>query len=421
MSTVGFLNLPTWAIQLRQLLLEQGLNDLARAPVLGGEDVERPWAALPPDEFFACVETGLHFPDGRAPLTDRWPSRVITADAGLGSQRFRKGLRATTGVRGAIGGTFPLLDLSHPRAGYPAPRRLLAAPDGVAVAALAEMERTGRTLEESVQDIQWRDLAPGNVTRHLHGLVARDRLALLAGMIFGVDLDPEAIPCEGFGRLTPRDVELATRLEMTIRLLAVAEISDAGVSAWVRPVLVPTRYLLAQIRSGSEGAYLQLADQSSTFFSGTATGPVVILRGMIRDWLEPASSPELPRPVPMGASAASPGSRATGVADGTTSPAQFFLRFSLSHFDLTVAQVLNVLTSRGIGVRAIFQPESGGRESTMGAWHGAHTARTPTGEADPELVVFTRPVEERHLHEALREIREQIRLATLKTCLRTEG
>ncbi|RCK78707.1 MAG: Homoserine dehydrogenase [Candidatus Ozemobacter sibiricus] len=411
MSTVGFLNLPSWMVELRQFLLEQGQTDLVRAPVLGGEDVERPWAALAPDEFFACVETGLHFPDGRSPVVDRWPARVITADAALASRRWRLRQQATTGVRGAIGGTFPLLDLHHPRAGYPAPRRLLAAPDGVAVAALTEMEHTGRTLEAALQDIQWRNLAPGNATRHLHGLVARDRLALLAGLLFGVDVDPDAIPCEGLTRITPRDVELATRLDMTIRLLAAAELGDGGLSLWVRPVLLPARYLLAQIRSGSEGAYLQRADQSSVFYSGPATGPAVILRGMIRDWLEPVPM-AAPAPTPPAGSATTESGRsAAGMVEGATSPASFFLRFALSHFDLTVAQVLNVLAAKGIGIRSLYQPENGGRGPLP----------DNAGHSEPELVVFTRPVEERHLSEALREIRDQIKLATVKTCLRTEG
>ncbi|NLI77569.1 MAG: hypothetical protein GX442_14175 [Candidatus Riflebacteria bacterium] len=392
MSTVGFLNLPPWPAELRQGLHDHGLPDLLRAPVLGTEDVDPPWTSFPDEEFFGTVDTGLQFADGRPPT--RWPSRVITADAPTACRRFLNRQRGTTGVRGAIGGTAPLLDLFHARAGYPAPRRLLAMTDGVAGAVLGEMGRSGKTLEESLQEIQWRDLAPGNATRHLHGLVARDRLVLLGSLVFNITLDPEQVFTEGFGQVSPRDLALADTLDATIRLLGVVEAAEGGTAAWVRPVLLPSRYLLAQVRGGAEAAYLQLADQTSLFFSGPGTTPAVVLRGMVRDWRDLLAADGGPL-------------RAEDSRETTTPaepPATFYLRFALTRFDLTVSQVLNVLAEQGIGIGSLFQPPS-----------------APGNGQETELVVFTRPVAEKTLQDALRLLRERVRLASLKTCLRSEG
>lgn len=402
MGTVGFLNLPTWQDYLRQALFHQDLQELLRAPVLGTEEVDRPWTSLEPDEFFPVVETGFHFADRRPP--PQWPRQVVTSDAAAACRRFCEGMQTQTGVRGAIGGTYPILDIFHPSAGYPPPRRLLAMTDGIAGAVLSEMEQSGKSLEQALHEIQWRSLAPGNATRHLHGLVARDRLALLGSLVFGVNLNPEEIPAEGFGNVESRDMALARQFQLSIRLLGVVEKDDQGLTAWIRPVLLPSRYLLAQVRGGAEGAYLQMEEPapkhlspgpSSFFFSGAGTSPEVVLRGMIRDWKSLTAHGSFLVPEWQPRTLVDPGKIASG----------FYLRLTLVNFDTTVAQVLNLLADRGIGIKALYQPD----------------AITGPAGGEPELIILTRPVPESHWQDTVREIREHVRLASVKAWYRHEG
>jgi len=395
MGTVGFLNLPKWHGLLRKTFAARGFDDLLCAPVLGSEEVDPPWISLEPDEFFPVVETGFHFSDNRTPV--QWPNQVVTSDPLSGFQRIRDGKHLKTGVRGAIGGTYPILDICNPQAGYSSPRRLLTMTDGVAGAVLSEMEHSGSGLELAMKEIQWKNLAPSNSTRHIHGLIARERLALLGALLFRIILDPEQIHVDGFGGIESRDMVISKNFQMTVRLLGVVEKQDQKFSAWVRPVLMPSRYLLAQVRGGAEAAYLQMDDGSSFFFSGSGTSPEVILRGMLWDW----------KILSTGETGPASNFRGIDLVPYENLVSGFYLRLALLNFETTVSSVLNILAAKGVGIRALFQPDA--------------AKDTIDKDGEPELVILTRPVREVLIQETLRGIRENVRLASVKACYRLEG
>ncbi|HNV69117.1 MAG TPA: hypothetical protein PKO06_05420, partial [Candidatus Ozemobacteraceae bacterium] len=246
MPTVGFLQLPLWHEALRAQLRQFGQEELLRAPVLNAEDTGDGWKSLSTEEFFRFVQVGLHFEAVRpiAQITDI----LITSDANLALKRILEFPTGTTGVRGALGGLSPLLDLFNRDCFQDRPRRMLCIADGVTNFVLNEMEHQERTLENAVQEAQWQNIAPGNPTRHLHGLVARERLALLATVLFGIKLSPDQILVEGIAKLEQKDIQLARSLDYSLRLLGAIERRENRIEAWVRPCLIPCRYLLSQVR-----------------------------------------------------------------------------------------------------------------------------------------------------------------------------
>lgn len=396
MSTVGFLNLPPRQEELRSALERLGLEELVRRPVLGRESAEPPWVTLDPAEFFSVVDTGFHFNESRSPR--EWTPWVITSDATLANSRLENGLADHTGVRGAIGGTFPFLDICGKSVFLPTPRRLLTITDGVAGFILAEMERSGRPLDEAIREAQWQNVAPGNMTRHLHALAARERLALLASSIFGINLSAERILAEGLGQLDARDVAVACSLGYNIRLIGSVEEHEEGFEAWVRPCLLPSRYILAQVRGGSEAAYMQCADGNSQIFIGPGTSFEVSLRGMLRDHqlIQEKGTPGSGRFAP---STLIPSHRQVS---------GFYIRMTLVNQMSTLAQITNLFAATGVEVRYIVQPD------------GECVSReTPSGNT--ELVIFTAPVCDGVLHGALEQVRADVKLAAIKACLRYEG
>lgn len=396
MSSAGFLNLPARQEDLRSSLERLGLHDLARRPILGRENAEPPWVTLDPAEFFSAVDTGFHFETNRLPKD--WTPWVITSDANLANSRLEKGLGDHTGIRGAIGGTFPFLDICGKNMFLPVPRRLIAMTDGVAGFILTEMERSGRTLDESIREAQWQSLAPGNMTRHLHALAARDRLALLASSIFGINLSAERISTEGFGQIDARDIAIARSLDYNIRLVGVVEAHDDGFEAWVRPCLLSSRYVLAQVRGGSEAAYMACSDGSSQIFVGPGTSFDVSLRGMLRDHQQ-LSEKGMFGVVPLAPCSLIPAHKQIS---------GFYIRMTLVHHMSTLAQITNVFATAGIEVRYIVQPD------------GDSVSRE-TGSGNTDLVIFTAPVCDGTMHETLEQVREEVKLAAIKACLRYEG
>ncbi|MFZ2961249.1 MAG: hypothetical protein WA705_30580 [Candidatus Ozemobacteraceae bacterium] len=411
MSRVGFLHLPTWNEALRADLAAHNQEELLNAPVLDAEDADSSWNSLGADEFFDVVDLGLSFAD-RPPLK-RVPARVITSDVDLAVRLTEERSPENLGVRGAIGGTWPLLDLCSPMAFQPTPRRLVAITDGVAAALLSIMEVHEGTLDEALAEVRWRGFVPGNPTKHLHGLIARNRLALLAGRLFGCVISPDHIFHDGLSRINSIDLTIIRQLRYRLRYLGVVEIGEKGVEAWVRPCLLSDTHPLARLDGNTEGAHLLFDDGMFTTFIGPGTGKNVALRGMLRDLAEMKDDPKCPKNGNVGKRATSPQKEHRYCIPGDEIPASFYLRLSLVNFVSTLAQVTEILARSGIELAAISQ--TGNLASAF-----SHATRSG-GKTSNDLILFTRSVAEGVLRQALSRIGSEIRLAAVQACLRLES
>lgn len=398
MLRAGFLNLPSWQEALRASLLAGRHPELLHVPVLNAEDAEPDWSSLGPDEFFGSVDVGFSFAD--RPPVHRLPDRVITADPELALRLQSERGSDRVGVRGAIGGTWPVLELAGPDSFLRPPRRLTAITDGVANALLTILENGG-TLETAMHEIQWRGLVTGNPTRHLHGLLARQRLCLLASRLFHHPFTPDDVFLEGMNRICAEDLAILRQLRYRMRLIGSVGRGDKGWEAWIRPCVLPESHPLARLEGHREAA--QVADDSgeSQLFAGPGQTREITVRGMLRDLLEMNRT----------ATPSVNGSSKEPLVAAAEIPASYYLRVSLVNFVSTLAQLTELLSRSGIELAAISQTGS----------LSAPREQVEAGKAVNDLILFTRPVPESILLGATARLGWEIRLATLQACWRLEG
>ena len=390
----GFLNLPPWRGKLRDWLRDMGLTELAQAPVLNAEDLDHGWQSLESEDFLRSVSVGFHVDGGRLPA--QWPEVVITSDPQIAGKRLLSTNSLPVGVRGAIGGNHPLLDLFSRGTYQKPPQRLISISDGVVNFILAEMESRNLSLEEALQEAQWQNLAPGNPTRHLHGIFSRDRLALLASILFEAKIPASSIETEGLTRIDRRDIVISQRIGFNIRLLGVVEKHPEGLEAWVRPCLIPDRYLLSQVRGKMEAGYIQRENQLPIIFTGPGSSWEVSMQGMLRDWdswkkqesfgYEPLH--ELP------------------LLHSDDVLASYYMRISFMNSGSTISQIMNVFSENGLEIQNLIQAEDVNSVVSV----------------DPvsELIFFSRSISGASLKKNLKIIREQVKLASVKSVYRYE-
>ena len=403
MLRAGFLNLPSWQRELRSSLVSWRRSELVQTPVLNAEDAEPGWNSLGPDEFFGSVDVGLSFAD-RPPLK-RFTERVITADPELALALQAERGPDRVGVRGAIGGSWPALELSGPdRCGDP-PRQLTAMTDGVANALLSVLENGG-TLESAMHEVQWRGLVTGNPTRHLHGLLARQRLCLLASRLFRRHFSPDQVSLEGMNRICAEDLAILRQLRYRIRLIGTVAPRERGWEAWIRPCVLPEAHPLARFEGYREAVILTGVEDQTQVFAGPGQDREGTIRGMLRDLLEMNRLPE------NGNGTELPGwAPAENVIPCGEIPASYYLRISLVNFVSTLAQLTELLSRAGIELAAISQTGS----------LSAPRDQVEAGKAVNDLILFTRPVTENVLLSATSRLGQEIRLASLQACWRLEG
>jgi homoserine dehydrogenase len=100
------------------------------------------------------------------------------------------------------------------------------------------------------------------------GIDAGHKLALLAAIAFGTQVDFRGVALEGIGAVTIEDIRQAADMGYRIKLLGVAQMTGRGLEQRMSPCLVPATSPLAQLQGGTNMVVLE----------GDAVGQIV-LRG----------------------------------------------------------------------------------------------------------------------------------------------
>jgi homoserine dehydrogenase len=138
---------------------------------------------------------------------------------------------------------------------------------------LTEMERRGDSFETVLAEAQALGYAEADPSADVDGFDARSKLALLAGLAFGVRVQPKDIHVEGIRRIRSIDFAYAHRLGQTVRLVASAERDANGLLLSVQPALVPADTILAHVQGAYNAIWVRGAWGQDTFYYGRGAGP----------------------------------------------------------------------------------------------------------------------------------------------------
>ena len=137
---------------------------------------------------------------------------------------------------------------------------------------LTEIERSNASFDSVLSDAQRLGYAEADPSADIDGLDARSKLAILAALAFGEKLTPADIFTEGIRRILPVDFEYAHQLRHTIRLLCSARQTKHGLLLSVRPCLVPSSTILANVTGAYNAIWVKGLYGEDTFYYGRGAG-----------------------------------------------------------------------------------------------------------------------------------------------------
>jgi len=112
---------------------------------------------------------------------------------------------------------------------------------------LSKIEDEGIPFKDALADAQRQGYAEADPTLDVGGFDTAHKIAILAALAYGMEINLKDVYIEGISRITPLDIEFAGQFGYRIKLLAISKIQDNKVEARVHPTMIPLKNLLASI------------------------------------------------------------------------------------------------------------------------------------------------------------------------------
>jgi homoserine dehydrogenase len=222
------------------------------AEVMGGVD--------PTGEYvLESLRRGKHVVTANKQLVARRGDELFAAASGAGVQ-----LRFEASVCAAI----PVIKVLRESLVVTNVHRVLGIVNGTTNFMLTEMEQ-GKSYAEALADAQERGYAEADPTDDVSGADAAAKMAILATVAFNSRYELADVEMVGIDRIDALDVAAARELEMVIRLVGAARLTDGQVDVRVGPALVDRHHPLAAV----EGAFNAVMLQGDAIREITLEGP----------------------------------------------------------------------------------------------------------------------------------------------------
>lgn len=339
-------------------------------------DIARPKAkGIPASVFTTDTEDFFNTPDidivieligGETPAYDyirralTAGKHVVTANkeviAKHGVELHVLARKQNVGLRyeGSVGGGIPLIapfkyDLVANKL-----KGIYAIINGTTNYILTRMDKEGLDFGVALKSAQELGYAEANPANDIEGIDAKYKLAILASLGFQTQVRPDDIHAEGISRIASRDFRYAHELGFTIKLLAIAKLTNNLVEARVHPVFIPVDSFLAKV-DGVYNAILVEGDLvGKVLFFGEGAGALPTSSAVIADVVSTAQD------ILLGVSDKArlefdSGKKLKPMAELET---RFYLRINVTDRPGVLAQISRVFGDNGISIASVIQKET---------------------------------------------------------------
>lgn len=218
---------------------------------------------------------------------------------------------AALAFEAAVAGGIPILKGLREGLAANAISRVYGILNGTCNYILTEMRDTGRAFDDVLAEAQAEGYAEADPSFDIDGVDAAHKLAILASLAFGTQVDFDTVHVEGIRHVASEDLAFAKELGFGIKLLGIATEGPNGVEQRVHPCMVPVEAPINHVDGVFNAVVAEgdFVDRVQMEGRGAGAGPTAsavvadiidIARGnTVPAFARPASSLNAPRPVPM--------------------------------------------------------------------------------------------------------------------------
>ena len=219
---------------------------------------------------------------------------------------------------------------------------------------LTKMTQEGADYAGALADAQALGYAEADPTADVEGYDAGAKAAIIASIVFGVDVRSSDVQHEGISSITAADIDTAKRLGYVIKALAVIERADGEVAVRVHPAMVSTGHPLANVNDSFNAVFVEGATVGDLMFYGRGAGGVPTASAVLGDLIDAAVN------VANGAAARLSITEKARLRSVDELSSQYYLTMVVSDEPGVLAQVATVFGIHGVSIQVMEQSGTGG-------------------------------------------------------------
>ena len=200
----------------------------------------------------------------------------------------------TLGFEAAVCGGIPIIKVL--REGLAANRvtRLHGILNGTCNYILSQMRETGREFEDVLAEAQRLGYAEADPSFDVDGVDSAHKLAILTSLVFGCEVDFNAVYVEGIRHINALDVAYAEELGYRIKLLGITERSGDCICQRVHPTMVPNDTPIAAVEGVFNAVVSEGEFAGTTMMEGRGAGAEPTASAVVGDIMDIACGRRTP-------------------------------------------------------------------------------------------------------------------------------
>ena len=314
--------------------------DLVVELIGGSEGVAR-------DLLAAALKAGKHVATA---------NKALIAHHGTELARLAEKANVALNYEAAVAGGIPIVKTMREALAGNEVRSIHGILNGTCNYILTEMETTGRDFADVLKDAQELGYAEADPTFDVGGIDAAHKLAILASLAFGTEVDFDSVHIEGIEKISATDIAFAAEFGFKVKLLAIAEKGESGIAQRVHPALVPVGTPLAAV-SGVYNAVAVDGDQvGHLVLEGRGAGEGPTASAVISDIVDIARGLVVPPFIVPAAKL-----KASKKAPLDTHKSSFYLRLRAVDRAGSMAEITRALAQASVSIERIVQRGEKGR------------------------------------------------------------
>ena len=233
-------------------------------------------------------------------------------------------------------------------------KRIMGIVNGTTNFILTKMDEQGLPFDSVLKEAQALGYAEADPTADVEGHDAAAKAAILAGLAFHTRVTANDVACEGISKLTAGDVETAKSMNKIIKLIAIAEQTDQGVSVRVHPMMLDRSHPLASVREAFNAVFVEAEGAGQLMFYGRGAGGAPTASAILGDVVA------VSRHLVAGSKGPAESDYADlGIAPQGAAITKYAIRMSVNDKPGVLANVANTFASEGVSIQTVRQAGRG--------------------------------------------------------------